>query len=261
MAGVIPKSQKKAMRRIMKDIKGAREMESLGIYVHYDPEKVFEACAMIIGPEKTPYENGFFLFHIKFPLNYPFKSPTVKFMTGDGKTRFHPNLYVNGKVCLSILGTWTGPSWTSSQNISSVLTTIQSLLDEAPVRNEPGFEKEKGEKVFSYNRVIQHQVYAVTVLYQLEKCPKKFKPLYPHMKKHFIDNFNWYLCLLNSLSDKDGNVEKSKIFNVVVKYDYSGILNGLTELYNEFSCGEDGMIVTEDMLKFVTTEETAPEAF
>jgi hypothetical protein len=25
--------------------------------------------------------------------------------------RFNPNLYINGKVCLSLLGTWSGPSW------------------------------------------------------------------------------------------------------------------------------------------------------
>lgn len=29
--------------------------------------------------------------------------------TGGGKVRFNPNLYNNGKVCLSLLGTWSGP--------------------------------------------------------------------------------------------------------------------------------------------------------
>ncbi len=31
--------------------------------------------------------------------------------TGGGKVRFNPNLYDDGKVCLSLLGTWHGPSW------------------------------------------------------------------------------------------------------------------------------------------------------
>lgn len=36
----------------------------------------------------------------------------VKFLTtGGGRCRFNPNLYNCGKVCLSLLGTWSGPSW------------------------------------------------------------------------------------------------------------------------------------------------------
>lgn len=36
----------------------------------------------------------------------------VQFLTtGNGSVRFNPNLYNCGKVCLSLLGTWSGPSW------------------------------------------------------------------------------------------------------------------------------------------------------
>ena len=66
---------------------------------------------LMFGPEGTPYYKGSFFFEINFSPNHPFKSPHVKFLTYDGKVRFHPNLYVEGKVCLSILGTWSGPSW------------------------------------------------------------------------------------------------------------------------------------------------------
>ena len=45
MAGVISKGQKKAMRRIMRDMRGVKEIECLGIYVHYDPDYAFEAKA------------------------------------------------------------------------------------------------------------------------------------------------------------------------------------------------------------------------
>ena len=38
---------------------------------------------------------------------------------------------MSGKVCLSILGTWSGPSWTHTMDITIVLLTIQSLLDAA----------------------------------------------------------------------------------------------------------------------------------
>lgn len=40
-------------------------------------------------------------------------------------------------VC-SILGTWEGPRWTPVHSISSVLLSIQSLMNEKPYHNEPG---------------------------------------------------------------------------------------------------------------------------
>ena len=257
MAGVITKTKKKAMRRIVRDLRDAKEIENLGIYVTYDSDNVFEARALIIGPDDTPYAKGFFLFYITFPDNYPFSSPTVKFRTSDGMTRFHPNLYISGKVCLSILGTWAGPSWTSSQTLSSVLTTIQSLLDEMPICNEPGYEVIKTprdkNRAIKYNNMVQHGVYATSVLRQLEKCPPSFKELYPHMKKYFVDNFDWYICKLNTLSDeRDGKVDKGSPYSrkIVIEYDYRGILDGMLELHSEFT---GDILMSVETLKAVST--------
>lgn len=61
--------------------------------------------------------------------------------TSNGTVRFNPNIYKNGKVCLSILGTWNGPSWSCAHTLSTVLLSIQSLLNDKPFHNEPGFEK------------------------------------------------------------------------------------------------------------------------
>ena len=60
---------------------------------------------LVTGPDQTPYEKGFFHFFMRMPHNYPIQPPRVKFLTtGAGVVRFNPNLYANGKVCLSILG-------------------------------------------------------------------------------------------------------------------------------------------------------------
>jgi hypothetical protein len=32
------------------------------------------------------------------------------------QVRFNPNLYSDGKVCLSLLGTWSGPGWIPNQS-------------------------------------------------------------------------------------------------------------------------------------------------
>lgn len=82
---------------------------------------------------------------VQFPEDYPSSAPQIVFLTTNGgKTRFNPNLYADGKVCLSILGTWRGESgeqWSSVQNCQSVMVSIQSLMDDKPYHNEPGFEK------------------------------------------------------------------------------------------------------------------------
>eukprot|EP00960_Hanusia_phi_P076223 768533-Hanusia_phi.AAC.1 len=85
--------------------------------------------------------------YLQFCEDYPSSAPHVQFLTtSGGKTRFNPNLYSDGKVCLSILGTWRGESgemWSSVQNCHSVMLSIQSLLDDEPYHNEPGFEKQR----------------------------------------------------------------------------------------------------------------------
>jgi len=102
----------------------------------------------ISGPKNTPYENGIFEFHATFPKNYPNSEPKVLLNnTGGGTVRFNPNLYHCGKVCLSLLGTWSGQEgekWNpKNSTFLQVLVSIQSLiLVETPYFNEPGWERE-----------------------------------------------------------------------------------------------------------------------
>lgn len=65
--------------------------------------------ACITGPQDTPYAYGMFFFDILFPQDYPNIPPLMLLeTTGGGRVRFNPNLYADGKVCLSLLGTWHG---------------------------------------------------------------------------------------------------------------------------------------------------------
>jgi baculoviral IAP repeat-containing protein 6 len=82
---------------------------SNSIYVCIDESRCDMLKVMISGPDNTPYENGLFEFDVFFPANYPLNPPKVSFLTtGGGTIRFNPNLYSDGKICLSILGTWEG---------------------------------------------------------------------------------------------------------------------------------------------------------
>lgn len=96
---------------------------------------------MIAGPEDTPYSGGLFEFDCYMPLTYPETPPLMHLRTtGGGTVRFNPNLYNNGKVCLSLLGTWPGrpeEQWSSSSTLLQVLVSIQSMiLIDAPYYNE-----------------------------------------------------------------------------------------------------------------------------
>jgi len=104
------------------------------------------AQLLISGPQGTPYENGLFLFDVYFPPLYPQEPPHVNLRTtGGGTVRFNPNLYNDGKVCLSLLGTWnSGPmeTWSHTSTLLQVAISIQALiLVEQPWANEPGYER------------------------------------------------------------------------------------------------------------------------
>jgi ubiquitin-protein ligase len=116
-------------------------MRASGIYYWADEADIRTGKALIVGPEGTPYAHCPLLFSFRLPDDYPFNPPNVQILTTDHTTRFHPNLYVEGKVCLSILGTWNGPKWSAVMSISTVLSSIQSLLEANPIVNEPGYEK------------------------------------------------------------------------------------------------------------------------
>jgi len=158
------------LRRLVKDLAQARELTSEGIFVDYDEENLTKLHAIIIGPDDTPYEAGIFRFQVTILPNYPHCSPRVKFLTTDnGRVRFNPNLYADGTVCLSILGTWEGPGWTAAMSISSVLLSIRSLLCEEPYYNEPGYKAGTRQKQSdAYNKNIEKETFHVAILKELK---------------------------------------------------------------------------------------------
>ena len=62
-------------------------------------ENYFEWDAQITGPEGTPFEDGLFVAKLVFPQDYPLNPPSMRFVS----ELFHPNIYSDGRVCISIL--------------------------------------------------------------------------------------------------------------------------------------------------------------
>jgi len=154
-------------KRIPKDVAMAMDgsLASQGIFYHAADADITHGTAMIVGPEDTPYAGGLFFFRLELPPEYPFVPPKVTFCTSDSQTRFHPNLYVSGKVCLSILGTWTGPNWASTMNLTTVLITIQSLLHANPITCEPSYSMMPAtdQRSIDYSDFVSHRVVRYTL--------------------------------------------------------------------------------------------------
>nr|OQO25420.1 hypothetical protein B0A51_06503 [Rachicladosporium sp. CCFEE 5018] len=164
-----------AVNRITREMANIQTSGDLSLAAACRDTDVRKMRAMIIGPPETPYEFGFYEFEIHFPKAYPIEPPTVTCITTNGgKCRFNPNIYAQGKVCLSILGTWRGEEgeqWSSAQGLESVLLSIQSLMSSNPYENEPGFERTKLEDndAAAYAQKIRHESLRIAVITRLEQ--------------------------------------------------------------------------------------------
>ena len=84
-------SQKRLQKDIIDIIRSP--LSDNGIFYAHDENNMLQGYAIIFGPSDTIYRYGAYYFRFKFPTDYPFSPPKVTFLTGDGETRFHPNLY------------------------------------------------------------------------------------------------------------------------------------------------------------------------
>lgn len=232
-------SQKKQKRkiylkRIISDISELVSEPVENIHIWYDENNITSIKALIIGPKDTPYEDGFYFFSLEFPETYPFSNPSAKFETINQKIRFNPNLYEAGKVCLSILGTWSGPKWSSVQTLKSVLLSIQSLLNENPIINEPGWEnyKKDNPKSIAYNEYISYHNYEFAILHVLEN--ENFFPYFNEIiQKYFVDNFERLKEKLQSKISLDGNTVQTFIWGKSTQINYTSLLVKYQDLYNK----------------------------
>ena len=149
------------IRRLQKEVVQLQDksLRDTGIY-YFMKDDFTKATAILFGPKDTPYEYCPLEFVFSLPNDYPFSPPSVLYNTNDGKTRFHPNFYADGKVCLSILGTYSGPKWASTMSISTVLLSIYSILTSNPLVHEPSYEGTHAStpKNQQYSDYIEHQM-------------------------------------------------------------------------------------------------------
>lgn len=222
---------KETVQRLLKDVKQMikHPLTDNGIYYSHDETDITKGYAMIIGPSETPYFGGYYFFKFDFPHDYPFAPPTVTYMTNDSETRFNPNLYRCGKVCVSILNTWAGEKWSSCQTISSILLTLCSLLNESPLENEPGLTKSSPYYI-PYQKAIEFKNIDFAICDMLDRnknnIPVYFQQFYPVMQETFIANYDKLLAFV-SARDKIKLTVIINIYNMTIHIDYNRLLDKL----------------------------------
>lgn len=227
---------KECINRLLHDVREIinNPLDSHGIYYVHDDTDMLKGYAMIVGPQDTPYFGGYYLFELFYPPEYPHKPPKVLFSTNADNVRFNPNLYVNGKVCISLLNTWRGEQWTSCQTITTILLTLCTILNENPLMNEPGLYIHHPD-IINYNEIIQYSNFEIAIYYLLTKNSNIYLPYFDYfyniMREIFINNYDKYLSIIEN---KMNIYDKPKLISVGIyslsrKIDYVRI----SELLNE----------------------------
>jgi len=213
-----------------------RELAESGIFIILNEDNINEIHFVIFGAENTPYQYCPLFFKLEIPLTYPHTPPIGKFITTNGKTRFNPNLYVNGKICLSILGTWQGPGWTSTMTIHSVINSIQALvMNETPIINEPIYETTTSENISAYNYYVEY--YSIKhalceqllTIYNYEPFSNIKTELYTYFLK-FSQKILERLDILISINQN--KLVSCKYENINEQYDYIILKEKVIELIN-----------------------------
>ena len=220
---------KETINRLLKDVRQIikHPLTDNGIYYFHDETNMLKGYALIVGSKDTPYFGGFYFFKFDFPYDYPFSPPTVTYLTNDGYTRYNPNLYKCGKVCVSILNTWNGDKWSSCQTINSVLLTLCSLLNEAPLANEPGQSKTCNDFI-PYQKSIEflNIDFAICDMINLynKKIPSSFEIFYPFMVENFMKNYDTIMKFIETKENETG-IQNVIIYNMSTNIDYLKLKN------------------------------------
>lgn len=135
------------MRRIGKEHKILRNSLPPNIFVRTWESRLDLLRVMMIGPYETPYELAPFVIDFHLGSTYPQTPPEAFFHSWtSGNGPVNPNLYEDGKICLSLLGTWhtdeRNESWSPAKStLLQVLVSIMGLvLVKEPYYNEAGYD-------------------------------------------------------------------------------------------------------------------------
>jgi ubiquitin-conjugating enzyme E2 Z len=227
---------KETTKRLLKDVRELikQPLDSHGIYYKHDESNILKGYVYICGPVDTQYFGGNYFFEFNFPSDYPHRPPNVVFKTNDGETRFHPNMYRSGKMCLSILNTWKGDQWTGCQSIRTILLTIVSIMDNNPLLHEPGFTENHAD-VVKFNTIIYFKNFDFTINHILASdsgwAIAPFNDIFKEdLKNQFIKNKESILSILEEKKTEETVVVTTGIYKMNISVDWNNTYNNFLQL-------------------------------
>lgn len=188
-----------------------------GVWVRTFEDRLDLLSVMIEGPKKTPYEDGLFLFDVQLGQDYPNAPPLCHYISYCSD-RLNPNLYEDGKVCVSLLGTWSGRGtemWGPNSTLLQVIVSIQGLiLVDEPYFNEAGYEKQKGSQQGKENSRMYNEMVLLKLVQSMTKLignsPEIFRD---RILMHFRARGNAMYQRIKSWMDLSNEANRLAIIN------------------------------------------------
>lgn len=227
-----------AEKRILRDVNTVMKtnkdlLSSQGIYYLPNEQTMKQGIALLVGQSDTPYFGGYYFFDISFPDDYPFSPIKVRSLTQDGVTRFNPNMYREGKVCLSILNTWhDGPQWSGVQTLESVLLLLMSdVLCANPLANEPAYRAcGKSEDALLYNRLLWHANVKTAIIGMMTKLPEDFAGFSDIVVAEFFKHSAEIRDKIVECLPHNGKTEHIRVFSFGCTYAFQSLLEKIDHL-------------------------------
>eukprot|EP01123_Difflugia_compressa_P005126 TRINITY_DN1670_c0_g2_i1.p1 TRINITY_DN1670_c0_g2~~TRINITY_DN1670_c0_g2_i1.p1 ORF type:complete len:241 (-),score=37.64 TRINITY_DN1670_c0_g2_i1:140-862(-) len=124
------------IKRLQQDLRAIQSEPVEGVYVElYSDSNFFDWRIFFEGPKNSPFENGVYEAKLTFPTEYPYAPPVLTIVS----KFWHPNVYPDGKVCLSVLhapgsdplnpGETPEMRWLPIHTVSSIIQCFISILD------------------------------------------------------------------------------------------------------------------------------------
>ncbi|KAE8577004.1 hypothetical protein XENTR_v10004397 [Xenopus tropicalis] len=227
-----------------------------GIMVKTFEDRMDLFSALIKGPTRTPYEDGLFLFDMQLPNIYPAVPPLFRYLS-QCSGKLNPNLYDNGKVCVSLLGTWIGKvssvmskstqtqpaatkapnshgclcpqgteRWTSKSSLLQVLISIQGLiLVNEPYYNEAGFDSDRGLQEGYENSRCYNEMALIRVVQSMTQMLRRPVEVFQQEIREHFQSSGWRLAHrienwleTNSMVERGGEHRNGQEHPCIVPY-------------------------------------------
>lgn len=126
-----------AKNRLMSELKALDKEKWVNIEVSEGGLFRWDVGLMVVNPDSA-FNGGYFKAEMTFTDTYPISPPTFKFL----RPIYHPNIYSDGKLCISILhppgddeqaGEMACERWSPVQGVESILRSVLLLLDDPEI--------------------------------------------------------------------------------------------------------------------------------